>query len=107
MRGFWLQLVPAWAFCVLGRPPMATRPAQPDNDCSSCQRILAELEKTNGQFNILLRALLDTIDASPRWKDSGPAIDDEKVAAFVQSIGGRWAGSGSGHESETPKNESE
>ena len=70
---------------------MEARPGQPDNHCAHCERILAELSKTNRQLNILLRAILATIDASPYRKDSGPAIDDEKVAAFIESVGGRWA----------------
>jgi hypothetical protein len=69
---------------------MAARPSRPDNHCNHCERILAELEKTNRQLHILLRALLGTIDTSPRRKDLGPVIDDEKVAAFCESVGGRW-----------------
>src|SRR5262249_3856560 len=48
-------------------------------------------KKAIGSCTFYYGRFIGTLDASPRRKDSGrPAINDEKVAAFVQGIGGRW-----------------
>jgi hypothetical protein len=66
-------------------------PKAKPSHCEHCEQILAEIAKTNRQLNVLLRWIVGTIDISPRQTNSGPEIDDKKIEAFRQSIGGMWA----------------